>query len=173
MREGASSRFATAERTMISGIGSPSDITSYIERSSDRTSMNDIEELAWGSRSISSVRWPRNARAAARLIAVVVFPTPPFWLAIAMTITARGSYYLHLVLAQLFVGEVLEPFLEPAGVDRILRLLEALGVMYDGLPHVDGRLRPQRQRDRVGGPRVDRPRHRSGAQVDHRVERVV
>jgi len=34
--------------------------------------------LAWGSRSIRSVFFPRWAMAAARLIAVVVFPTPPF-----------------------------------------------------------------------------------------------
>src|SRR5690606_3909741 len=35
--------------------------------------------LAWGSRSTRRIRrlW---ARAAARLTAVVVFPTPPFWL---------------------------------------------------------------------------------------------
>src|SRR5690349_10346015 len=42
--------------------------------------------FAWGSRSISSVSLPRKARAAARLIAVVVFPTPPFWFAMARII---------------------------------------------------------------------------------------
>src|SRR5262245_12917243 len=42
--------------------------------------------LACGSRSISSVRLPRMASAAARFTAVVVFPTPPFWLAIATII---------------------------------------------------------------------------------------
>lgn len=41
-------------------------------------------ELAWGSRSTRSVRWPSSARAAPRLIAVVVLPTPPFWLTTAM-----------------------------------------------------------------------------------------
>src|SRR5688572_18783609 len=40
--------------------------------------------LAWGSTSTSSTRTPRAARHAERLSAVVVFPTPPFWLAIAM-----------------------------------------------------------------------------------------
>src|SRR5262245_36406685 len=117
MRDGASARFGIGERTTISGNATPSESTSYIERSTARTSVYDIEESACGSRSISSVRWPRMARAAARLIAVVVFPTPPFWFAIAMTITAWRSYTvatgppttnrgwrdprLHLVLAEL------------------------------------------------------------------------
>src|SRR6185312_5607614 len=38
-----------------------------------------------GSPSMSSVRCSAAASEAARLTAVVVFPTPPFWLAIAMT----------------------------------------------------------------------------------------
>ena len=42
--------------------------------------------LACGSRSTRSVRLPRSASAAARLIAVVVLPTPPFWLAMATII---------------------------------------------------------------------------------------
>ena len=33
------------------------------------------------------------ANAAARLIAVVVFPTPPFWLAIARTRLKRSGYH--------------------------------------------------------------------------------
>src|SRR5512145_2488146 len=37
--------------------------------------------LPWGSRSITSTRWPTLARPAARLTVVVVLPTPPFWLA--------------------------------------------------------------------------------------------
>src|SRR5213594_733146 len=54
-------------------------------------SRNDIVLLAWGSRSISSVRRPRRARAAARLMAVVVFPTPPFWLAMATITGGPGA----------------------------------------------------------------------------------
>jgi hypothetical protein len=42
-----------------------------------------LEELAWGSASISSTFLSKIARLAAKLIAVVVLPTPPFWLAIA------------------------------------------------------------------------------------------
>jgi hypothetical protein len=41
-----------------------------------------MELLDCGSMSINSVRLPRMARAAAKLMAVVVLPTPPFWLAI-------------------------------------------------------------------------------------------
>lgn len=36
--------------------------------------------FAWGSQSTSSVFLPDMARAAARFTAVVVLPTPPFWL---------------------------------------------------------------------------------------------
>ena len=52
--------------------------TSYMLRSAARTSRYDMVLLACGSRSISSVGLPRSARAAARLMAVVVLPTPPF-----------------------------------------------------------------------------------------------
>lgn len=36
--------------------------------------------LAWGSRSTSKTVRPMRRRAAARLVAVVVFPAPPFWI---------------------------------------------------------------------------------------------
>ena len=39
--------------------------------------------FACGSRSMTSARSPASARQAARLTAVVVLPTPPFWFAIA------------------------------------------------------------------------------------------
>src|SRR5271168_476923 len=42
-------------------------------------------ELAWGSQSMRRVGRPSRAMAAARLMAVVVLPTPPFWLTTAMT----------------------------------------------------------------------------------------
>jgi hypothetical protein len=59
-----------------------------MDLSTDRRSRYDIVLLAWGSRSISRHFMPFWASAAERLIAVVVFPTPPFWFAIAM-ITGR------------------------------------------------------------------------------------
>lgn len=37
-----------------------------------------------------STRWPAAAMHAARLIEVVVFPTPPFWLAMARMGTGTG-----------------------------------------------------------------------------------
>src|SRR6266478_5599475 len=46
--------------------------------------------LPWASRSRTRVRRPAAASAVARLIAVVVLPTPPFWLATA-TIRARRA----------------------------------------------------------------------------------
>ena len=42
-----------------------------------------IVALPCGSRSASNTRCPSATRLAARLTAVVVLPTPPFWLAIA------------------------------------------------------------------------------------------
>ena len=45
-----------------------------------------VEALPCGSRSISSTRQPIAASAVARLIAVVVLPTPPFWFATAIRI---------------------------------------------------------------------------------------
>ena len=47
-----------------------------------------VEALPCGSRSTISVRCPSSARQAPRLIVVVVLPTPPFWLATAIT---RGA----------------------------------------------------------------------------------
>src|SRR5271157_1250083 len=38
------------------------------------------EQFAWGSQSTRRILMPWRARQAARLMAVVVLPTPPFWL---------------------------------------------------------------------------------------------
>ena len=52
----------------------------------DRRSMpSPVEALPCGSRSTISTCSPMAASAVPRLIAVVVLPTPPFWLAIAST----------------------------------------------------------------------------------------
>src|SRR5580704_4197793 len=47
-------------------------------------------ELACGSQSMRRVGRPSRAMAAARLMAVVVLPTPPFWLTTAMTLDEEG-----------------------------------------------------------------------------------
>src|SRR5947209_8604320 len=46
--------------------------------------------LPCGSKSMRRTRFFAAARAVARLIAVVVLPTPPFWLASATTLGARA-----------------------------------------------------------------------------------
>src|SRR5947209_1318673 len=43
----------------------------------------------WGSRSMRRTRFPSSARAHPKFTAVVVLPTPPFWLATAMTLLKR------------------------------------------------------------------------------------
>src|SRR5438093_8178773 len=50
-----------------------------------RSMPTPLVELPWGSASMSSVFRSAVASEAARLTAVVVLPTPPFWLAIAIT----------------------------------------------------------------------------------------
>src|SRR5581483_3569843 len=107
-------------------------------------SRNDIVLLAWGSRSMSSVRLPRSASAAARLIAVVVLPTPPFWFAIATIMNGRWEpaailAELHLVLAEVLGVERLEPLMEPVGVRLLRRKIDRLGVVDDRLLDEDRR----------------------------------
>src|SRR5438128_9436593 len=112
------------------------------------------------------------ARAAERLIAVVVFPTPPFWFAMAMTITGgpsrrgddsgwgtrgRSGRTLHLVFAQLVVGETLQPLLEAAHVHRLpAGGIDAPGALEDRVLDEDRRLGPEREGDGVRGAGVDR-----------------
>src|SRR5712691_2276119 len=50
-----------------------------------------VEAFPCGSRSTTSTRYPRSASEAPRLTAVVDFPTPPFWLAIAMIRAIPGA----------------------------------------------------------------------------------
>ena len=45
-----------------------------------------IVRLPCGSRSTQRTRWPDSAKATARLSVVVVFATPPFWLAKLITL---------------------------------------------------------------------------------------
>src|SRR3954466_10622200 len=47
--------------------------------------------LPCGSKSLTRIRSPEAASAVARLTAVVVLPTPPFWLATAMTRARRDA----------------------------------------------------------------------------------
>src|SRR5471030_3141172 len=57
-----------------------------------------VDALPCGSMSITKVGYPTAARAVPRLIAVVVLPTPPFWLA---TTRIRGFLGCDMTGAQL------------------------------------------------------------------------
>src|SRR5918998_634101 len=72
--------------------------TSYIETSSESGSIPWLMvRLPCGSRSTQSTRWSRSTKAAARLRAVVVLATPPFWFVKAMTLAVGSirSAYSH------------------------------------------------------------------------------
>src|SRR5215471_8820506 len=96
MRDGATHRFGCCVdgRITSSNVTSFSAIASYTLRVTAATSRYDIVLLAWGSRSTRSVGLPRSESAAARLIAVVVLPTPPFWFAMATIIRGAGARIL-------------------------------------------------------------------------------
>src|SRR5215470_17070884 len=52
--------------------------------------------LPWGSASMISTRLPQAASAVAKFTAVVVLPTPPFWLASAMIRAGGGGDWVAL-----------------------------------------------------------------------------
>jgi hypothetical protein len=58
-------------------------------RPGSRWNPRELVAFAWGSKSMISVFCSDAAREAPKLTAVVVFPTPPFWLAIEIT---RAKY---------------------------------------------------------------------------------
>ena len=92
IRAGATSRFFIEDFTTTWDILTAGSVrTSNIDFSIERRSTYDIVLLAWGSRSMRRVFMPFWARAAARLMAVVVFPTPPFWFAMQMTTEKQYS----------------------------------------------------------------------------------
>src|SRR5688572_4809168 len=72
-----------AGRMMSLRLTAGSAIASYVLRPITVCSRKEMLLFACGSRSISNTLRPRMARAAARFTAVVVFPTPPFWFAMA------------------------------------------------------------------------------------------
>src|SRR5690348_9185441 len=60
-------------------------------RSGSRTNPSPLDELDCRSQSTSRTLTSAAARDAARLIAVVVFPTPPFWFAMAITLATSSA----------------------------------------------------------------------------------
>jgi len=120
-------------------------------------SRNEIELLACGSRSRRSVSDPRRANAAARLMAVVVLPTPPFWLVIAIIKFSKSKSGARSQLHRQVTGvaDYVGPFFFAALVlarslfvtgNRVLRGLDNLAV------NEDRTISTQRQRDRVRRP---------------------
>ena len=71
---------------------SPSSTSQVPFTSCDLSTPQPMVALPCGSQSISSTRRCVAASEAARFTAVVVLPTPPFWLAIAMTRFMRQVY---------------------------------------------------------------------------------
>src|SRR5579862_2554197 len=82
---------SSADFKASSAATSPMMTWYVLRRSGSRPNPTPLEALDWGSQSTSSVGAPRWANDAAKLIAVVVFPTPPFWLATAMILDMAGN----------------------------------------------------------------------------------
>lgn len=59
--------------------------------------------LACGSASTNSVRYSNTAKLAAKLIAVVVFPTPPFGLQLQLFFP---FFTLHLLVQNLIINQL-------------------------------------------------------------------
>src|SRR5437667_5822542 len=146
---------------------------------------------------MSSVRLPRSARAAARLMAVVVLPTPPFWFAMATIIvmktregivagnsriaelatlaswrvamTKPPTRPLHFVFPQVVRVEALEPLVQPIGVGFLRGEIDGLGVIDDRLLDENRRPRPECQRDGVAWAGVDG----QGGPVQRKVDEAV
>ncbi len=80
-------------RTASSIVASPAGIRRRPANDRRAACPDPSRAFPCGSRSISSTFSPTAASAVARLIAVVVLPTPPFWLAIAKIFGAVGVRY--------------------------------------------------------------------------------
>ena len=80
---------------MAFAVSVPLMSTSYTPLDTDLSTPMPLVALACGSKSHSSTRLPLAFTAAARLTQVVVLPTPPFWLTMAMILdTANSSFYI-------------------------------------------------------------------------------
>src|SRR2546423_756970 len=125
-----------------------------------------------GSTSTSSVFTPRRASETARLIAVVVFPTPPFWLTIAST---RPTLWLRFLRDRVHArSQIVECFLRMAhpplgfgarrrfGEERLEMLFGALPIAplqeQEGEPVVrSGQLRRDLECPTIAANRVVQP----------------
>ena len=83
---------STSTVSITSEIGTLCTSTSNIERSIASGFIPWLMvRLPCGSRSIRSTRWPSSCSATPRFSVVVVFATPPFWFANAMTLAVTCS----------------------------------------------------------------------------------
>src|ERR1035441_3920379 len=84
---GIALRFSTSVALLASAaLSSPIRTWYVLGRWGSRLNPMPLEALDWGSQSTNKVFAPSEASDAARLMAVVVLPTPPFWLVTAMTL---------------------------------------------------------------------------------------
>src|SRR5215210_7334074 len=98
MVAGATSRPLTSVPTATCSRGAPSSNTSYMQPLALAETPKPLVAFPWGSISTIRIFSPNPARYAARLIAVVLFPTPPFWFTMATTVAIAG------ILARLGYG---------------------------------------------------------------------
>src|SRR5215207_714477 len=87
---GATSNPSMLVSSATSCRGLPSSSTSYMHPPESGATPRPLVALPCGSMSTTSTLSPLSARYAARLIAVVLFPTPPFWFTMATTVFTAG-----------------------------------------------------------------------------------
>ena len=115
--------------------------------------------LAWGSRSTRRTLWPLAAMAAARLTEVVVFPTPPFWLATAIIFIPSWSVEGSAGLKSGVSGLGLCSRWSMHSLDEALALIRAaaqvLGVERLRLERAYGRVLREELRSEQDSPAMD------------------
>src|SRR5438132_1390268 len=99
----------------------------------------DIVRFPCGSRSMQSTRRPRSTSATPRLMVVVVFATPPFWFASAMTWGYAPPWPVAGARAERLLGEKRK-------LPPVERLAEPAVVVGEGQPraHAGGEAAAQR-----------------------------
>ena len=101
-------KLSTTVLFILSLIVHSSNINSYtVFSTSFLSTPNPLVILPCGSKSIANTFFLLSAKQAARLIAVVVFPTPPFWFAIAIILPilvffSLITYFNPIVLVTLY-----------------------------------------------------------------------
>ena len=93
--DGRTLRFSYSLSIIASSTEHSSSISSYTVFSACSLSIpSPLVVFPCGSISTTSTFFPSSAREAARLIAVVVLPTPPFWLATTIVLSIKYSPFV-------------------------------------------------------------------------------